>query len=724
MKRLFMIAMFFVCLFGTTVSADDADTTVTFFNETFGTPTSNTDVTAYSGWSEMGVSYSGSAKVGVTSSYICTIDGSSKSGYLYCNNKSNTTFYIDSLNTEDYDNVYLTFNLKKSASANTYTVSYSTDSLNGSFTKLSITSSTTTNWKSITVKDTLPSTSYLCLEIEHTTTNSGSGSTKYIYIDDLQLYGTPKEQTEEEKTEEEDEDDVEEEDEEEENDEDEEEEGEEDADTNTAVTLSFDEDSYSISEGDTLTLTATSNYTVDITYSSSDTTIATIDAITGLVTAMDTGTVTITATTTDTDGNAVTDTCTLTVDEATSYKKGEYAIVGYESGKCYAMCNTDEFDKGDRLDATSVYMLNSKVIYTDTINSTIKWTVDEENGTIMSSDGQYAAYLEEEDYPVYIGLKNKAYSWYCNGEDGYFYTSEEQKRALGVNYISTAGFVFGAYTSSSSSSFAVAMPFAHGYHRSVTSGNYGTICLRYAVAADDMNGAEFYSPLGKVVENGTVTGIVLEQVDELESGIPYVFLATGNTLLAAYSGEEATTAGTNNGLIGTFSEIDNIAEGMYMIKDSVLKKVGSASGGLYAYRAYFNLDSMSVYSESEISGANIRVLSLAEVEEEETSEEEEEDEEIEEDVEEEDDVEDKEEENVDREEDDDADEEENVEDVIEDEEDPTGITSATTRIENNILTDVYNLCGMKIRSQVPLSEATAGLGKGIYIINGKKRVIK
>ena len=720
MKRLFMIAMFFVCLFGTTVSADDADTTVTFFNETFGTPTGNTEVTSYSGWSETGVSYSGTAKVGVTDSYICTIEGSSKSGYLYYNNKSYTTFYIDSLNTEDYDNVYLTFNLKKSASANTYTVSYSTDGLNGSFTKLSITSSTATSWKSITVKDTLPSTSYLCLKIEHTTTSSGSAGTEYIYIDDLQLYGTPKEQTEEEKTEEEDEDDVEEEEEDKEEN-DEEEDGEEDA--NTAVTLSFDKDSYSVSEGDTLTLTATSNYTADITYSSSDTTIATIDAITGLVTAMDTGTVTITATTTDTDGNAVSATCTLTVDEATSYKKGEYAIVGYYGGNYYAMCNTDEFDEGDRLDAKKVYVVNSKVIYTDTINNTIKWTVDEENGTIMSSDGQYAAYLEEENYPVYIGLQDKAYSWYCNGEDGYFYTSEKQKRALGVSFINRneeVVYAFSAYVSYTSS-FAVAMPFAHGYHRSVTSGNYGTICLRYAVAADDMNGAEFYSPLGKVVENGTVTGIVLEQVDELESGIPYVFLATGDTLLAAYSGEEATTAGTNNGLIGTFSEIDNIAEGMYMIKDSVLKKVGSASGGLYAYRAYFNLDSMSVYSESEVSEANIRVLTLAEVEEEETSEEE--DEEIEEDVEEED-VEDKEEENVDGEENDDADEEENVEDVIEDEEDPTGITSATTQIENNILTDVYNLCGMKIRSQVPLSEATAGLGKGIYIINGKKKVIK
>lgn len=647
-----MTATLLVCLFSANVSADD-ETTVTFFNETFGTPSDNTAVESYTGWSETGVSYSGTAKVGKTSTYICDIDGSSKGGYLYFNSSSNTIFYIDSLNTKSYENVYLTFNLKKSNTNNTFTVSYTTDSLNGSYTKLSLSSSvTTTSWKTVTFSKTLPSSSYLCLKIEHTTNNID----RYIYIDDLQLYGTATEGTETEEdnetTDTSEDDTIE-------------------MDTTETVTLSFGQSSYSLTVGDTATLTASSNSAAEITYSSSDSTIAAVNPTTGFVTAADTGTVIITATIFDADSNAVTATCSLTVTEASSYKKGEYALVGYLSSykNYYAMCNTDKYDEGDRLDATCVHVVNSKVIYTDTINSAIKWTVDEEAGTILSSDGKYAAYLNETNYPVYIGLSSKTYSWHCTQEDDYFYTSSAQERVLAANKI-TAGYVFGAYAVSSilTQSIAVAMPFAYGFYRKVTSGYYGTICQNYAIAADDIKGAEFYSPLGKVIENGTVTSIVLEQVDELEAGIPYVFLATGDSIVGAYSGEKVTTAGTNNGLIGTFSDINNIAEGMYMISDNELKKVGSKSGGLYANRAYFNLDTMSVYSESQTTGANIRILTLAD-------------------------------------------------------DDETGVTPIEAE-ESTMLTDVYNLCGLKIRSQVPISQAADGLRKGIYIINGKKRIVK
>ena len=709
--------VFFYILIGLFLSPLSAQETTTFFNETFGSPTttSSTSVTDYKGWSKTDVTYSGSARVSNTSTYVCGLDGSSKDGYLYFNSSSYVDFYVAGLNTEDYEDVYLTFNLMKSvAKSVTFAVSYSTDGVDGTFTTLEVPSENSSSWQTVTSSSTLPSVSSLCLKIEHTTESSGSNYR--LFIDDLQLYGTEKA-----------------------------------AETNavapefspesgttffdsltitattttdnaviyytvdgtdpdnssdvfpedgltikqtttvkaiavadglesseivtasyTKIGLAFDEEEYSVMVGDTVTLTAKSSYTSDVTYASSDETIAVVDASSGKVTAVSEGTVVITASTTDDDGNTITATCTLTVNATTSvYLKGDYALVSYLSNYgYYAMCSSDESDPGDRLDAKAVNVVNSKVIYTDTINSLIKWTIDEEEGTLMSSDGQYAAYLNESSNPTYIGMSDDVYNWYCNGTDGYYYTSEEEERVLVAHY--TTGCVFSAYSATTAlrtpQRIAVAMPFALGYRRTVTSGNYGTICLPYAVASDDMKGAEFYSPVGKVVKDDVVTGVVLEQVDALESGMPYVYYATGDTILVAYSGEESETAGTNNGLIGTFSRIESIEEGMYMISDNELKKVSSAGGGLYAHRAYFNLNEMSEYTEDETSEANVRILLLT---------------------------------------DDGA----------------TGIIPIETQ-ESEGLVDVYNLCGMRVRSRVPLSDATTGLEKGIYIINGQKKIVR
>ena len=53
-------------------------------------------------------------------------------------------------------------------------------------------------------------------------------------------------------------------------------------------------------------------------------------------------------------------------------------------------------------------------------------------------------------------------------------------------------------------------------------------------------------------------------------------------------------------------------------------------------------------------------------------------------------------------------------------------TVGTDRIkaECQTLTDVYSLSGIRVRSQVSVSEATKGLPKGIYIVNGKKVIVR
>ena len=106
------------------------------------------------------------------------------------------------------------------------------------------------------------------------------------------------------------------------------------------------------------------------------------------------------------------------------------------------------------------------------------------------------------------------------------------------------------------------MPIVDGYVRNVTSGDYGTICLPYAGGRRRYAGAEFFSIAGKVMKGEEPQSIVLNQVTTLEAGVPYIFSATSDKLIAAYSGKAVAVAEEANGLIGSF-EGQDVAEGMY-----------------------------------------------------------------------------------------------------------------------------------------------------------------
>jgi hypothetical protein len=81
------------------------------------------------------------------------------------------------------------------------------------------------------------------------------------------------------------------------------------------------------------------------------------------------------------------------------------------------------------------------------------------------------------------------------------------------------------------------------YTRSVTAGNYGTICL--PKAATLFAGAEMY----RIINKAGVTGIEIEQVTAMEAGVPYIFLATDAKLLVTLTGD-AQPAQAVNGLVG------------------------------------------------------------------------------------------------------------------------------------------------------------------------------
>ena len=153
---------------------------------------------------------------------------------------------------------------------------------------------------------------------------------------------------------------------------------------------------------------------------------------------------------------------------------------------------------------------------------------------------------------------------------------------------------------------------SNSYSRSVSSGNWGTICLPYDVTNPE--GADFYSIAGKRVDGSdNPTSLVLEAVEGgLEAGKPYIFQAKGSTLSATYTGT-FTSAGDDNGLIGALFGT-SVATGMYLLSNNQIVFVGSNGGHIAANRAYINMNTeggVPLYNPSQGAPGRIVEIPLA-----------------------------------------------------------------------------------------------------------------
>ena len=426
------------------------------------------------------------------------------------------------------------------------------------------------------------------------------------------------------------------------------------------ATVSFEQSAYSVNVGETLTVAAATNSTAGIVYTSENPEVATVDATTGLVTGIAAGSTLITASVAENDEyTAASASYTLTVVDPAALPEA-VAFVAMKDGNYFAMTTT-EHSSGERLVALQVAVLNGNVVSTGDKTS-ISWYVDEEAGTIQTASGEYLSGVES---GTNLRLAAEPCTWTWNAEDNYW--------AIGNrSFIYTTGNdgIFRNYavsnlgTGTYADTYTVAMPIVDGYTRSVTTGNYGTICLPYAVAADDMAGADFFSIAGKVLgSDGNAESIVLNTVTELEAGMPYIFCATSDTLAVAFSGEAVTEAGQSNGLIGTLVGQD-VDEGMYMLTDNIVQLCGTGCS-IGANRAYIDMTQVPVYSEAV--GVNQLLLDVSGG--------------------------------------------------------TTGIGSTVSDTADTPV-DVYTLSGVKVRHQVRAAEATEGLQRGIYIVNGKKVIVK
>lgn len=130
----------------------------------------------------------------------------------------------------------------------------------------------------------------------------------------------------------------------------------------------------------------------------------------------------------------------------------------------------------------------------------------------------------------------------------------------------------------------------------LTIGRIGSICLPYA--SDRFEGATFFRLLNKETDGmGNALSVELEEVTELEAGMPYIIRPEAEAIAVYYVAENAAAeAGHNNGLYGTFDDITdgakgsigNILEGNYLIASNRIQRCGG-NCRLYANRAYIKM---------------------------------------------------------------------------------------------------------------------------------------
>ena len=208
-----------------------------------------------------------------------------------------------------------------------------------------------------------------------------------------------------------------------------------------AAELSFPEASYSVDLGDTFTAPALNNPgNVTVTYSSSDTDVATVDPSTGAVTIVAAGTTTITA---SFAGNStysandasyelvVVDSSTLAgwVETAISALSTGDVVVIVEKNKAKAMSNNNGTSNAPA--ATSVTIgtdANNNSILTGTIPATIQWTFETSTNGYRFKTGDDYLYTTNTNNGVRVG-SNEANVFSI--KDNYLY-NDATSRYLGV----------------------------------------------------------------------------------------------------------------------------------------------------------------------------------------------------------------------------------------------------------------------------------------------------
>lgn len=140
------------------------------------------------------------------------------------------------------------------------------------------------------------------------------------------------------------------------------------------------------------------------------------------------------------------------------------------------------------------------------------------------------------------------------------------------------------------------------YHRAVTSGDYGTICLPYGAA--NYSGMTLYEI---AYRDDAAKKIYLDESTDMEAGMPYIFHATSDNISVTYDNTVADHAqGEENGLYGIRNQIADVAalnpdKDEYIIYNNEISKC-EANCGLRANRAYIIVSDISTEARAAVPG--------------------------------------------------------------------------------------------------------------------------
>ena len=137
------------------------------------------------------------------------------------------------------------------------------------------------------------------------------------------------------------------------------------------------------------------------------------------------------------------------------------------------------------------------------------------------------------------------------------------------------------------------------YTRTVTNGNYGTICLPRAAAT--IEGATMY----RIVGGNASEGITIEEVASMEAGKPYIFQASADLLTVSMTGARKDVQEAN-GLIGNLGATAmDVPTDAYVLKNNQLYMVNS-DVTIAPNRAYIDMSAISTIAPAQ--GAKRRVI--------------------------------------------------------------------------------------------------------------------
>ena len=370
-----------------------------------------------------------------------------------------------------------------------------------------------------------------------------------------------------------------------------------------AATITISDITMEVGETKTIAATITpAAAKTEVVYSIKENAANAISLSDNVITANAVGTATITATiATATDYMGKTIDFTVTVN-AKSTKEKVVILAEYE-GQWYAM-------KAQYVTGRTSHLAPLPVTYFDgklyNVNEADKALIEWERAIVdgKATFSNNSKYLTGKSGDTDLTLAATACEWTIS-EDSYLIGARTFLYNAENNWFRNFGTSNAGDKNYSDMPTVTAPVYATGdivYTRTVTNGNYGTICLPYASSSH--TGAEFYEVSWLKAE----TGLYLDQLAagaQLEAGKPYIFRATSTEIKVTCTGAAvAEPAAGENGLTGTFTEIatgDAALVGHYIIAQNQIWVAG-AGNSLPANRAYIDKDGVPTTEQAKLPG--------------------------------------------------------------------------------------------------------------------------